>query len=267
MGWLAWLPSWWEADEAADHSTPPASPTRALEVLLVEDNETNRFIARAMLQAADHRVTEACNGAIGVDRATARRFDVVLMDISMPVMDGIEAAYRIRSGNGASCAAPIVAITAHALPEELARFRAQGMDDCLTKPLDRRTLLATLARVTGDADAGAAAAPTEDPLASLLAFAGPEKATALMDRFIVEMEVLCARLAAPGPDDTGEALPREVHRCAGSCATFGLHLLHATLAGIETALKQGHPLPPQALADLPRLWAEGRARLDAARVA
>ncbi|PTX48793.1 PAS domain-containing hybrid sensor histidine kinase/response regulator [Allosediminivita pacifica] len=244
---------------------PVAAPVERREILLVEDNETNRFIARAMLEAAGHQVTEARNGAVGVELAEARHFDVILMDISMPVMDGIEAARRIRSGNGASRDTPIVAITAHALPEELARFRSQGMEACLTKPLDRKALLATLAQVSGGITVSpeGATAPN-DALAAFLGHADPVRARVLLDRFTQEMEALLTRLET---ETDAEALRAAVHRCAGSCGTFGLADLHAALAGIETALKRGAPPPPEILGRLPGLWEDGRATLKAVRAA
>ncbi|MBL9060280.1 MAG: response regulator, partial [Mangrovicoccus sp.] len=137
----------------------PRLPGPRLDLLLVEDNEFNRFVAREMLEAEGHRVTEAVDGQAGVDLAATRRFDAILMDISMPVMDGTEAARRIRSGGGASSAAPIIAVTAHALPEEIARFREAGMAQTISKPVDRDLMARVLAEVTGESR------PPADPAA------------------------------------------------------------------------------------------------------
>ncbi|WP_405406091.1 ATP-binding protein [Paracoccus sp. Ld10] len=119
----------------------PECPT--LSVLLVEDNAINRLVAREMLRRQGCEVTEAEDGLVGVTLAGTRRFDLILMDISMPRLHGVEAALRIRAG-GPNRDTSIVALTAHAMPEDLARFQAAGMDKTLVKPLSRAALGALL---------------------------------------------------------------------------------------------------------------------------
>ncbi|MDT0681641.1 ATP-binding protein [Roseicyclus sp. F158] len=141
-------------DEEAEATGPAGGQIAGpLDLLLVEDNEINRFVARAMLEADGHRVIEAPDGRVGVEMAGTRRFDVILMDISMPVMDGPTAARAIREGSGPCAATPIVAVTAHALPEEIARFSAAGMEHWVSKPIDRAELLTKLADIVADAPA------------------------------------------------------------------------------------------------------------------
>ena len=113
---------------------------KRLTILLVEDNEINRFVAREMLQGVGHLIVEATNGREGVNMADAARFDLILMDISMPGMDGMEATRAIRAGSGPCRDVPILGLTAHALPEEIERFVEAGMQDCLTKPIRIETL-------------------------------------------------------------------------------------------------------------------------------
>eukprot|EP01037_Dinobryon_pediforme_P014660 gene14659-14784_t len=117
-------------------------------VLVVEDNEINRFVARNMLMAAGCLVSEAQNGEEAVQRAGSTYFDLILMDISMPVLDGLDATRQIRaSQNGASRSTLIVGLTAHALPEEQEMLRQAGMEDCLLKPLRVRQITALLERL------------------------------------------------------------------------------------------------------------------------
>lgn len=92
-------------------------------------------------------MTEAEDGLAGVAAAQQRRFDLILMDISMPRMNGIDAARRIRAGDGPNRDCPIVALTAHAMPADLASFRQAGMDRSLVKPLSRAALNALLQAV------------------------------------------------------------------------------------------------------------------------
>ena len=119
-----------------------------LRVLLVDDNGTNRLIGSRMLEAAGHRVETATDGFSAVEKVAQGSFDVVLMDISMPGMDGIEATGRIKGLAGVRRPLPIIALTANALAGDRERFLAAGMADYLTKPLRRAELEAALARVT-----------------------------------------------------------------------------------------------------------------------
>jgi two-component system CheB/CheR fusion protein len=125
---------------------PVARPQGAtLRVLLVEDNQVNRILGIELLERRGHLVETAENGREALDRLRSGVFDLVLMDIRMPVMDGEEATRRIRAGEAGpdNAAVPVVALTAHALAGDRERFLATGMDDFLSKPLD----LADLDRV------------------------------------------------------------------------------------------------------------------------
>ncbi len=121
-----------------------SSPGR--NVLLVEDNPVNRKLAEALLRKQNHRVTVAANGVEAVERFQELPFDVILMDIQMPEMDGVEATRRIRSleaeRGGGHC--HIIAMTALDQPEDRERCRDAGMDDFLNKPIDTRQLHAAL---------------------------------------------------------------------------------------------------------------------------
>jgi two-component system sensor histidine kinase/response regulator len=130
--------------------TPPdLAPIVGAKILLVEDNEINQQVAFGFLASAGLSVVVARNGAEAVE--TLRRpgtdpFDVVLMDIQMPVMDGYRAAKAIRQLPSPTGNIPIVAVTAHAMQEERQKCLAGGMNDYLTKPIDRETLFTVLSR-------------------------------------------------------------------------------------------------------------------------
>ncbi|MBP2303840.1 response regulator [Azospirillum melinis] len=119
----------------------------ALSVLLVEDNPIGRLVAAGFLKALGHTVTTAEDGAQGLAAATDRRFDLIVMDVQMPVMDGHEAARAIRALPGEAGRVPIVALTAGTDAEDDARCRAAGMDDCLHKPLTMDRLRTVLERL------------------------------------------------------------------------------------------------------------------------
>ena len=117
---------------------------RAKRVLLVEDNRFNRQIAKTFLHHASVEVTEAENGAVAVELAQTQDFDLVLMDIQMPVMDGYAATALLRQQLG--LAVPIVALTANAIKGEREKCLAAGMDDYLTKPFREDELLRKVSR-------------------------------------------------------------------------------------------------------------------------
>ncbi|PHK93875.1 hypothetical protein CR162_16540 [Pseudoroseomonas rhizosphaerae] len=135
--------------EGAPPAPPPPPPRVRLRghVLLAEDNGVNREIVRLQLQAAGLRVTEARDGAQAVAAAMAGRFDLILMDLEMPGMDGPEAIRRIRALGGHNAAVPVMVLTAHA--REVAReLIAQcGTEHSLTKPVRAEELLAGIAQL------------------------------------------------------------------------------------------------------------------------
>ena len=104
-------------------------------ILLAEDVEMNQILAVALLERAGHHVTVVANGFEALERVQVEVFDLVLMDVQMPVMDGIEATRRIRALGGHFESLPIIAVTANVMPEDIARFRSSGMSDHVGKPI------------------------------------------------------------------------------------------------------------------------------------
>ena len=140
---------------------PPRSfsvdPSRSLEtvrplrILLVEDSEDNALVFKLYLKDLPFEVVEATDGGVGVERFQEGGFDLVIMDIQMPVMDGYEATRRIR-GLEAELArdrVPILALTAHASEENEARVMEAGCDGYLTKPIPKARLLEAIGAATG----------------------------------------------------------------------------------------------------------------------
>jgi CheY-like chemotaxis protein len=111
-------------------------------VLLVDDTAMNRQLVRLMLGPLDLDITEGANGAEAIRLAETREFDLILMDIRMPEIDGLEAARRIRAGEGVNRKTRIVALTADVEPENLAACREAGIDGVLPKPISPEQLLA-----------------------------------------------------------------------------------------------------------------------------
>ena len=119
-----------------------------LKLLVVEDNLTNRRLVQRILEKAGCTVMLAEDGAQALALWQHEHFDGILMDISMPVMDGVEAAARIRELEaGSGKRTPIVALTAHALQGDREKYLGLGMDGYISKPINRSELLQTVAAV------------------------------------------------------------------------------------------------------------------------
>ena len=134
--------------EEAPHPAPAPMPAATGEpvrrVLLVEDNATNQLVMKTILARANCHVDVAADGGEAVAEAQARPYDVILMDLQMPVMDGLEATRRIRAGTGPNRRTRIIGLTAAVGPVFEQQCRAAGMDDYLGKPVQRAALLARL---------------------------------------------------------------------------------------------------------------------------
>ena len=127
-------------------------------LLLVEDNEDNRIIYSTVLRHLGYRVIEAQDGVEAVELARTAQPDLILMDISIPRMDGWEAT-RILRGDSRTSAIPIVALTAHALADDRERAAEVGFSSYLAKPIEPRVVVAEVRRWIGD---GAAKKPLGD---------------------------------------------------------------------------------------------------------
>jgi CheY-like chemotaxis protein len=126
---------------------PVAPPDRPLKILLAEDNRVNQAVATAMLSKRGHQVTVAGDGMEALEAMAAGEFDLVLMDVQMPEMDGFDATRAIREREaGASRRIPIVAMTAHAMAGDRERCLEAGMDDYVSKPITPTELFEAISR-------------------------------------------------------------------------------------------------------------------------
>ena len=144
------LPPW-----AAAVEPPPVGCS----ILLAEDVAMNRDVIGAFLRTAGHVVTEATNGREAVDAAARTDFDLILMDVRMPKLDGLEATRHIRALLGPRAQVPIIALTAYSFPEQIKQCRDAGMNGHIAKPVEYRTLIRAIADITQPA---APAPPSPD---------------------------------------------------------------------------------------------------------
>jgi CheY-like chemotaxis protein len=131
---------------AEQQAQPLADPRAAARILLVEDNADNRLLIRSYLKKEPYQIAEAENGAEAVEQFKAAPFDLVLMDVQMPVMDGYAATRAIRAWEQSAQRprTPVIALTANAIKEDMDKSLAAGCDDHLTKPIKKQTLLDAL---------------------------------------------------------------------------------------------------------------------------
>ena len=130
----------------------------AAHVLIVDDNATNRMVAEALCEMFDCTSEQAVDGVEALEAVQARSFDLILMDIKMPRMDGVAATRAIRALEGPASRTPIIALTANADPEDVRAYIEAGMNDVVEKPIKAERMLEALeaALSGGEADSVAA---------------------------------------------------------------------------------------------------------------
>jgi PAS domain S-box-containing protein len=226
-------------------------------ILLVDDYATNREVARRHLEAGGHCVWLACNGQEAIEAFESGNYDLIFMDIQMPVMDGIEATKRIRDiekGNGSASRVPILALTAHAVKEYIDACLQAGMDDYLIKPVFRQDLLGKVDRWidSGSAKAGGAAPPpgasagnmaTAEPMdfaRALEEFDGNrEFLTGLLEKFLENVRAQLGTIREALDRADAEILRREAHAIKGGAANLTAAELSSAAAELEKTAKSG----------------------------
>lgn len=134
-------------DSPVPSKTASVKGERPYEILLVEDNEINRFVTTEILNTLGHNVQTVDDGQKGASEANKRAYDLILMDISMPNMDGIAATAKIRGESVYNKATPIYALTAHANHQDRERFQKEGMNECILKPISKSIIADILAEI------------------------------------------------------------------------------------------------------------------------
>lgn len=222
--------------------------TAALNILLVEDNRINQQFALALLNKAGHAVTVADNGHKAVDAVRKREFDVVLMDIQMPELDGIEATKQIRALPAPACNAYIIAMTANAMTGAREEYLAAGMNDYVSKPIDAQVLLSRLARLPArlrpqpaEPEAVADAAEADsieiaklDELARYLPVSG---VVDLVSLFTAESNGHAMRIKNHLAEKDYPNIAREAHILVSTAGNIGAMHLSATARRLEQACK------------------------------
>ncbi|MBI3929017.1 MAG: response regulator [Armatimonadetes bacterium] len=189
----------------------------SLKILLAEDNPINQTVATILLEGWGHQVTVANDGMEAVEHFQAGRFDLILMDVQMPRMDGFQAVAAIRdleSGTGARI--PIIALTAHALKDDRGRCLEAGMDGYVTKPIQEKEFLAALAGVR------AARKEPSDEQGLLDRLSGdPGLRDRVIEQFLETCPALLRDIETAVQEQDGTALAATAHSFRGAVSNFG----------------------------------------------
>ncbi|WP_420567195.1 ATP-binding protein [Thalassovita sp.] len=236
--------------------------SRALSILIVEDNPTNRFVLREMLEQDGHTVKEAENGQVGVEMAREQPFDVILMDINMPVMGGVEATREVRL-DGLNRDTRIVALTAHVLDQDAQLYHEVGMDAVVAKPISRRNIRGVLTGKTPDAMPTRRTATLDPLILDQLSGSMPAQSFKTMIQGVLdEGDAFIDALNQKQGWAHDEALTA-VHNLSGTAAMIGATRLRNSLSQLENKLRYQGTVELNMWAEALRvLWAETREKLE-----
>ena len=267
---------------AAPLQLPPlrvGAEQRKPRILLAEDNTTNQIVARELLLRRDCHVDVVADGREAVEAVESRPYDLVLMDISMPVMDGLTATKMIRAGDGPARETPIVALTAYVMKSDQDAFAEAGMNGFVAKPvLDGQRLYQVMEDLFEDAprqardrtpvtqengESSSEVIIDPDILARLAGSVGPETMAKLRDRFQSDIEGAVAQIVEAARQEDTEALEHQSHTLKSVSGTFGALRLQALAGAINDASRCGDLAKAQTA--VPALQETGAATLRAFR--
>jgi signal transduction histidine kinase/ActR/RegA family two-component response regulator len=257
---------WFELRLAAGRSVvapqadaPRPVPVAALRILVAEDNAVNQLYLAALLRKAGHDVTLVANGRLAVAAVRDGDFDVVLMDVQMPDLDGLEATAQIRALEAPKRRVPIIALTAHAMTGAKEEYIGAGMDDFVSKPIDAALLLGKLARVAAAVPMGTqpdAAGERADygpvfdlgRLETLVGFLPPEQLREFAHLYLEQSLGCAGRIAALGAEGDCGTLGREAHALVGIAGNAGARETCRLAEALVMAAKAGDPAACRRLA-------------------
>lgn len=225
-----------------------ATASRKRRILLVEDTELNRLVTLAMLGTGNYTVDSAASGLEALDALKDVHYDLVLMDVSMPNMDGFEATRAIRAMDGPMSRVPIVAMTAHAMVGDRERCLASGMDDYLPKPVSRADLLAKVEHFVsnGRNPESVAGGPEADrviderTLEALTADTNPDTLRGLVETMLPEMNKRLDAIEAGCANRDVTVVAHGAHSLKSMAATFGARAVERLAQAIEDLARSGN---------------------------
>jgi len=236
-----------ESSPSRSHSAKTAS----LRILLAEDNRVNQQFAVAMLEKDGHKVDVANNGLYAVEAVLREDYDVILMDIQMPELDGIGAMSQIRALPKPKCDIPIVAMTANAMHGARAEYLSAGMDEYISKPVRPETLRAVLERLTGsrkmsereahDSPDDLSKLPVFDParLEAITGALSPDQVREIQSLFLIETRNYVGEINALSSSGDLGAIARAAHVVVSTAGNVGALQTSARARLLEETCKRG----------------------------
>ena len=218
---------------AEDLKASIAALGRPLRVLIAEDDATNRMVVVKMLQEFNAETRIVTDGVQAVRAASEADYDLILMDIRMPEMDGLAATRAIRARGGRFATLPVIALTANAFPEDVKRCREAGMSDFLAKPLRKQAMVSAMLRAIGPVGAPGDSSPERaapstgsgpldrTALAQLAEAIGVDGVRQTFAVFARETEARLALFQEFREGDDRELIEVEAHALKGAARTFG----------------------------------------------
>jgi len=224
----------------SDSATATLGRRRPLRILLAEDNTVNQQIALLVLESMGYRADVVSNGSEAVEAVNGLPYDVVLMDVQMPEMDGLEATRQIRARPPVSGAPHIIAMTANAMQGDREACLEAGMNDYLSKPIRPEELAQALARSPGRAESPPATVIDEAALERLRAIAPDEAAMErLVASFLDNGAGLVAEIGVAAASGDLDVLRRSAHTLKSNAASFGADDLAGLCAELEGQARDG----------------------------
>ena len=214
-----------------------AEALAAVRVLVAEDVPVNQELVRLMLAPLGCAVTVVGDGEQALDAVATGEFDLILMDMQMPVLDGLEATRAIRRLGGAASRTPIVALTANVLPDQIERCRRVGMDDHVAKPFVTEDLQSVVLKWADRRAERKAAASTNPVLDDLIAQIGPGPIRGLL----ASLDAQFAFVGTTSPEGEPAALSRLAHSLRGAAGALGYGEAADACRAVETAQRSGEP--------------------------
>ena len=255
-------------------AAPPASPGDRLRVLVVDDLAPNRLVVQALLETAGHRMGFVATGPEAISAIEREGWDIVLMDVHMPGMTGLEATRQIRRLASPRGLVPILGVTASTLPEEISACYEAGMDAHLAKPIERDALLSAMAQLAAGhswrrpapAIPGLDAVPllNEVTMRRLMTEMGPLAGHAMRD-MLEEIRQGCATLAEPGIAREVARMRQATHMVMEPARSLGAERLTAAIDGLQRAIRATQDVVPH-LRALPGVAAESLTMLETVSV-
>ncbi|NOU29292.1 MAG: response regulator [Polyangiaceae bacterium] len=239
------------AGRSSGATRPPVSA--GAHVLVAEDNAVNQMVVEGYLMEAGHRVTLVSNGREALERVQAETFDLLVIDMQMPEMDGLEATRAIRALGGPCADLPIVMLTANSMESDRRRGMEAGADDYLAKPIDRQALIETVQRLAlTDLPSLLAQAPeiNDGQFAQLMKALGPARLRVLLEKAKTSLDVQLVEVEHGTSAGDHDRIAKAAHALRGAAGSIGLSAASRLAQALEDGLENAPDLAKRLRAEV-----------------